>query len=81
MSSIIQQMIDNKGETLEGALEKSRRRIIDRYEQQRDREQLKREILAECEKMIQQRVNLQVQNNAMPALKELDSAIKNLGHL
>lgn len=32
MSSIIQQLYDNKEETLVGALEKSRRRIIDRYE-------------------------------------------------
>ncbi len=31
--------------------------------------------------MIEQRVNFQIQNNAMPALKELDSALKNLGNL
>ena len=81
MSSILNQLIDNKGLQPEQALEQSRRRIIDRYEQQKDRELLKKEILAECEKIIEQRVNLQVQNNAMPALKELDSALKNLGNL
>ena len=81
MSSIIQQLYDNQSLSLEEALDKTRRRIIDRYDQQRDREQLKREILAECEKMIEQRVNFQIQNNAMPALKELDSALKNLGNL
>ena len=81
MSSFIQQLYENQGLSLEEALAKSRHRIIDRYEQQKDREQLKREILAECEKMIEQRINFQIQNDALPALKELDRTLKNLGNL
>ena len=81
MSSIIQQLYANQGLSLEQAIQNSRRKIFDRYEQQRDREQLKREILAECENMIEQRINFQIQNNALPALKELDRTLKNMGNL
>lgn len=81
MSSFIQQLYDNQRMSLEEAYEKSRKRIFDEYEQQIDRELLKREILAECEKMIEQRINFLIQNDALPALKELDRTLKNLGNL
>ena len=41
-------------------LDHSRKQIIDSYHQQQGREQLKREILEECARMIEQRVNIQV---------------------
>ena len=81
MSSIFQQMQENQGLNIYQVLEKSRRQIMDRYEYQKEREALKREILAECAKMIEQRVNLQVQNDALPALRELDRTLNNLGNL
>ena len=79
MSSWIEGLKDE--DSLSVALERSRQQIYDRYNQQREQEQLKKEILAECAKMIEQRVNFQIQNNAMPQLKELDQALKNLGKL
>ena len=58
MSSWIEGLKDE--DSLAVALERSRQRIYDRYNQQREREQFKKEILAECEKMIEQRINFQV---------------------
>ena len=69
------------GDSLSVALDRARKEIIGRYEAQKDREALKKEILAECEKMIERRVNLQIQNEALPQLKELDYTLKNLGKL
>ena len=66
---------------LSAILDRTRKEITTRYQEQQDREQLKREILAECAKMIEQRVNFQIQNSALPQLKELDRILKNLGNL
>jgi len=49
------------------------------YFMQQDREKLRKEILEECARMIEQRVNIQVDTNALPKIRELNDAIKNLG--
>ena len=55
------------------------------WEHEREMEQFRREILAECRKMIEEivpkRVDVAVKDNATPKLKEIDQTIKNLGHL
>lgn len=56
-------------------LEQAREAILSRYYNKIDRERLKNEILEEVLKSI----DIKIEDNATPALKELDSIIKNIG--
>lgn len=67
------------------ALWENEKRRQEEWEHERKMEQFRREILAECRKMIEEivpkQVDVVVKDNATPKLKEIDQAIKNLGHL
>ena len=67
------------------ALDETHKQILQKYQAQIDRERLKQEIIAELKPYIDQMasnsITIQVKENAIPALKELDETIKNLGHL
>ena len=56
-------------------LEQAREAILSRYYEKIDRERLKNEILEDVIKLVE----VKIVDNATPALKELDSIIRNLG--
>ena len=61
------------------------KRRQEKWKYESEMEQFKREILAECRKMIEEIVpkcvDLVVKDNATPKLKEIDQTLKNLGNL
>ena len=56
-------------------LEQAREAILSRYYEKIDRERLKNEILEDVIKLVE----VKIVDNATPALKQLDSIIRNLG--
>ncbi len=63
------------------ALDNAHRQIISQYEEMQKYQQMKKEIVEELKPFITQAIDIQVQNNATPALQELDKMLKNLGNL
>ena len=64
--------------SLSSAYGRFHRDMIDQYNARADREQLKAEILAEVAKMIDQRIDIQIKNEASPALNQLKKDLQNL---
>ena len=81
----MQYWTDEEAVDIQHAWIKHRQEQTNRFNQERDRQQFKLEILAECRKMIEEQVpkkiELAVKDNATPKLREIDQTIKNLGHL
>ena len=63
------------------ALDNAHKQIISQYEEMQKYQQMKKEIVEELKPFITQAIDIQVQNNATPALQELDKMLKNLGNL
>ena len=64
--------------SLTAAFGRYHNQIIQDYKAREDREQLKAEILAEVAKMIDQRIDIQIKNEASPALNQLKKDLQNL---
>ena len=64
--------------SLTAAFGRQKNQLIEELKAKQDREQFKAEILAEVAKMIDQRIDIQIKNEASPALNQFKNDLQNL---
>ncbi len=61
-------------------LDRQHKQIYQEIEAQKRLAEMKKEVIEELKPFITQAIDIQVQNNATPALQELNKMLKNLGN-
>lgn len=76
-----QEQVDNINKALWQSMDDRHKQ----WEKEREMEQFRKDILKECQSMIDkaisQRLDLLIQNNAIPEIQKLDKMMKNIGNL